>query len=113
MIVEFSRPVDLKKQHPGSSQETADYSVQFKILYDDYAINGLGMSKFGHNRIFGTTISSSNLTDLEGVSTKLRHRHRSLAWFPSTRIEDQLATHFDDILLFPNIEDWRTNARDR
>ena len=89
------------------------YTLDFTIHYDQYPINGLVGDSFGFNAILNCDVNSENVAMLDDRKIYLTYRKHSLPWLPATRIEDQIGLHFDDLLVFPNADEWRSNVKRR
>jgi hypothetical protein len=74
------------------------YILDFEVGDEGQRTSRCVMGKFGPNTLFGRDITPENLDSLDGVTVEIRHRHRSLPWLPATRIEDEVARHFQELL---------------
>ena len=90
-----------------------DYALNFTIHYNQYPVNGTVGDSFGYNSILDFDVDSNNVAKLDGRTIRLKFRKHSFPWLPATRIEDQIELHFDELIAFSNIEEWRAEGRRR
>ena len=113
VTIEFSSPKSLTKPDQQFNPQNCDYSFEYKMLENSESVSGIVMAKFGHNVLLGETIDERRLLNFNKQLVSVRYRKWGLPFLPATTITDRITGHFDDAIIFPDIEEWRSKLNRR
>ena len=104
VLVEFS---DAKLiTNPTGLFKASEYTLAFTIHCDKHQTNGIIGSKFGYNPLLQCEVDSTNFTQLSGRKIYLTNRKHPIWWWPATQPNSQISDCFDELLIFPNADEW-------
>ncbi len=85
-----------------SEEQPVGYTFVFKVQSDEVLLEGSAADTFGYNELFRSTVSPSNLLQLNGHEIQLTYRKHQFLWLPATRVEDSLNLNFSHLIIWHN-----------
>ena len=70
------------------------YTVDFSVRGGQNYVDGTTGAHFGYNRLLGSDISESNLSQLNGREVEITFRQQRLLWLPAVSAGEKVTSHF-------------------
>ena len=106
-IFEIVAISELNKNQPNQTV----FRIDFEVTDGDYPYVQRGYVKCqaGFNQFLQRELAAGKTIGLVGAQVKIRYRDQAFLGLPPEGWGQRLSTHFTDVLLFPNRDEWQHN----